>query len=253
MKTAFIITSTIDVDSKHPLTYSSIRSTFSNEERFRHTAFTIACLDLLSTPDTIIYLLDASENYQTYKNIFSYQKNLVYVSVKEEFPEAYRLTRIHPNKSFCETLMMIKFIERYKNSLEQFDFIFKMSGRYFTDGSFKQVPLTEENLDKLFFKLPMKFEWNDEWPFSMVDRRKLQGDNKLYQYSSIMHGWSKSYLDKILDIYRVINTFTDYETSVKYDIETLLYFFTRPYEQDILEIDWKVYGWEGVSGTYIRY
>ncbi len=253
MKTAFLVTSTIDVNQDNPLTYSHTRSIFSKEERLKHTVFTIACLDLLSNNDNTIFLIDASENYSYYRSILSYQKNLVYVSVKEEFPEAYALTRIHPNKSFCETLILIKFIEKYKKILDNFDFMFKLSGRYFTDSSFASVPLDETHTNNLFFKVPMKFEWVDEWPFEMVDRRKIQGDNKLYQYSSIMHGWTNSYLDRILDIYRVINTFTDYQEGVKYDLETLLYFFTREYEKDILEVDWKVYGWEGVSGSFMRY
>lgn len=253
MKKAFIVTSSIDFNKDSPLTYSNVRSVFSKEERLKHTVFSIACLDHLSDDDTTIFLIDASEDYPHYKSILSYQKNLVYVSVKEEFPEAYALTRIHPNKSFCETLILIKFIEKYKKVLENFDFMFKLSGRYFTDKSFTSIPLDELHNNNLFFKLPMKFEWVEEWPFDMVDRRVIQGDNKLYQYSSIMHGWSKSYLDKMLDIYRVINTFTDYLEGVKYDLETLLYFFTREYEKDILEIDWKVYGWEGANGSFMRY
>jgi hypothetical protein len=68
-----------------------------------------------------------------------------------------------------------------------------------------------------------------------------------------MYGFGVSQLDTILDIFRVINVFTNHPDGLKYDLETLLYFFTRDLDKDILEIDWKVYGWEGVSGTYMRY
>jgi hypothetical protein len=38
-----------------------------------------------------------------------------------------------------------------------------------------------------------------------------------------------------------------------YDVETLLYYLTRPFEQNIIETDWKVYGWLGPNGYFTRY
>jgi hypothetical protein len=35
-----------------------------------------------------------------------------------------------------------------------------------------------------------------------------------------------------------------------YDVETLIHFYTRPYEKDIIEVDWKIYGWKGASGEF---
>lgn len=253
MKKAFLVTSTIDVDERHPLTYSHTRSKFSAEERLKHTVFTIASLDHVTTLDDTIFLIDASENYQNYKNILSYQSNLVYISVREEFPEIYNITRSHPNKSFCESLLLVNFIQRYKEQLKDYDYYFKFSGRYFVDSSFDTSALNEENLSKLFFKTPLEFEWNNNWPYSMVDRRSIQGNNKLYQYCSVLYGWGSEKMDRMLDIFRVVSAFTNHPDGIKYDIETLLYYFTRPYEQDIVETRWKVYGWEGVNGTFLRY
>jgi hypothetical protein len=38
-----------------------------------------------------------------------------------------------------------------------------------------------------------------------------------------------------------------------YDVETLLHYLTRPFEQNIIETDWKVYGWLGPNGYFTRY
>lgn len=253
MKKAFIVTSAIEVDNNYPLTYSKTRSIFSNEERFRHTIYTINCLDHIADDETTIFLLDTSENYESYQGILGYQKNLIFVPVKEWFPDVYQLARTHPNKTYCETLMIISFFKRFEKELEAFDFFFKLSGRYFLDSGFDIKMFNESNIDKFFFKHPLKFEWHDHWPYQMVDRRAIQGDNKLYQYCSVLFGWGKECHHKMMDIYKVISAFTDHPKTLAYDLETLLYFFTREHEANIVETDWLVYGWEGVSGTFMRY
>jgi hypothetical protein len=253
MKKAFIVTSAIDVNQDAPLTYSNIRTIFSNEERFRHTIFTITSLDLATDQDSTIFLIDTSEDYQKYKSILGYQSNLVYISVKEEFPDAYHLARTHPNKSYCETILLLKFFEKYKSQLEQFDYFFKLSGRYFTDSSFDISIFDENKIDKIFFKQPLQFDWNERWEYHMVDRRSIQGDEKLRQYSSVLYGWGKNCHYRMLDIFKVVAVFTSHHRGIRYDLETLLYYFTRTYEQDIIETNWKVYGWEGVSGNFMRY
>jgi hypothetical protein len=253
MKTAFVISSVIDIDNTHPLTYSKTRTHFSSEERLNQTIYSIASLDMLGKEDDTIFLLDASENYEKYKEVLKYQKNLVFVSIRDEFPEIYQTVRSHPNKSYCESLILFNFFKKYRTELEAYDFFFKLSGRYFLDGSFKSNILIEENLDKIFFKESLKFEWSDAWNYQMVDRRAIQGDNKLYQYSSVFHGWGRMNLDRMVDIYRVIIEITGHPSGAGYDVETLLHYFTRVYEENIIETDWKVYGWNGVTGIFVRY
>lgn len=253
MKKAFIVSSAIEVNNDYPLTYSQVRSHFSSEERFRQTIFTITSLDLIRDPDLTIYIIDLSENWESYAGILSFQQNLKFVSVKKDFPWIFNEARTHNNKSHCETLIVKTFIEHNLQELKNFDYVFKISGRYFIDGSFTTQHLNEHNIDKLFFKYPMKFDWIDSWPYQMVDRRKVQGDNKLYQYSSVLYGWGKNYLEKILDINRVICEITGSEKGKFYDIETLLYYFTRDFEKNIIEVPWLVNGWDGVNGRYLKY
>jgi hypothetical protein len=253
MKTAFIVTSAIDVDNTKPLTYSAVRSYFSDGERFRHTTFTIASLDHVAQDDDTIFLIDLSENWRQYKNLMSYQKNMVFVSVKEEMPEIYEACRTHPNKSRSESMMMMAFMIKYKKILEEYDFFIKISGRYFIDKTFNRLDLNENNLDKILFKNRLEFDFSEGWGYTMVDRRTVQGNNKLYQYPSALYGFGRHYYSKMLDIYRVLVELLDHPVHKSYDMETLLYYFTRHFEQDIVHVDWNVYGFEGISGTFMRY
>jgi hypothetical protein len=177
----------------------------------------------------------------------------VFVSVKEEFPEIYETVRKHPNKSHCETLLLLKFFSKYKSQLEDVDYFFKVSGRYFFDSSFTEELFTPENLGKIFFKHPMQFDWQDLWNYNRVDRRAIQQDNKLRQYCSVLYGFGKSNYDRFVDLYRVLSFFTDHPSYSTFDVETLLYFFTRDFEKEIIEVDWKVYGFNGADGRFLRY
>lgn len=256
MKKAIIITSILEVNNSYRLTYSEIRSFFNLEDRLRHTIFTVAALDHIADEDTTIFLIDASESQAAKAHIqysFAHQKNFVYIDANEEFTDTSNLIRTHSNKSHCEALLILSFLNKYRERLNEFDFFFKISGRYFFDSSFTLSLCVEKNKDKFFFKKPLKFEWIDGWKYEIFDRRDIQGDNKLHQYCSVLYGWSKSNHERMLDIYRVIAEFTDNTKTAYTDFETLLYFFTREYEKKIIETDWIVYGWDGTSGQFLRY
>jgi hypothetical protein len=253
MKKAFIVTSAIEVDYTKPLTYSIKRSFFSEEERFRQTISTIACLDMAGDHDTTIYLVDMSDNWEKYKSLLFYQYNLKFVSVKNEFPEIFEEVRSHPNKSRGECLLLSTFMRAYAEELKQYDFMFKLSGRYLLDGSFDIGICNEENRNKIFYKKPMIFDWSDDWGYEMVDRRTEQGDQKLRQYCSVFFGWSKPYREKFSDMFTTMSSILAQPNLMKYDHETLGYFFTRGYADDIIETDWLVYGWWGGDGRFVRY
>lgn len=252
MKKAIIITSAIEIDNSFPLTYSHVRSCFSTEERLRQTIFTVVNLDCVIDDDTTIFLLDISENYDHLYHMFKYQKNLKLIFIKHEFNEIFEKSRKHPNKSYCETLILRTFMEKYKEELAAYDFFFKLSGRYFIDSSFN-LKHFDSGQSGLFFKHPLKFQWQDNWNFSMVDLRSEQGDNFLYQYSSVLFGWSKEFNEDIFYIFRAIEEILSNKSFQHYDSETLLYYFTRQYSEHIYEMPWVVYGWQGVSGNFLRY
>jgi hypothetical protein len=253
MKKAYIITSAIDIDNSYPLTYSPVRSFFTAEDRLSHTIMTIASLDMHSDDETTLYLLDMSRDWEKYQNIFLYQKNLKFVSIRDKFPEIYRTITTHPNKSYCECLLLSTFMQLYRTELDQYDFLIKMSGRYFLDSSFDTSIFNVYNKDKIFYKKPREYNWQDAWEYNMVDRRVEQSNNCLRQYCSVAFGWGRSHSPKFLDIFTGIAAMLSQPSHAHYDIETLGYYFTRPFSDNIIETDWIVYGWQGTNGQFMRY
>jgi hypothetical protein len=253
MKTAFIISSTINVDNQYPLTYNPVRSYFTAEERFRQTLFTINSIDqATNAEDTTIYLLDSSPDWGQYLQRVLFQKNLKFISVAFDWPNEYEAIKSHPNKTHCESLMMSCFLNKHAKELEQFDYIFKMSGRYYVNSSF-DIGIIENNPDKILYKKYREHDWQDHWGYEMVDMRDEQGDNKLRQYCSVIFGWGKKYQKSFADMYTAMASITDRPDMRHYDIETLGYFLTRPWAEDIIETDWIVHGWHGPDGMFVRY
>lgn len=245
MKTAYIITSAIESTSS-PLTYSKTRSYFDSEERLRQTVMTVASLDQVSDHNTTLYLLDMSDNWEKYSEFFKYQTNLKFISVKHEFPKIYNEVTTHANKSRGETLATRHFLKSYETELKEYDVLVKISGRYFLDKSFDPSILST---DKIFFKHPRAFEWQDWWNYDAV---RINNGNTLNQYCSLMFGWGREHFDTFLKIYTDMSNFLVLPAMQHYDIETLLYYYTRKLEQHIVETDWTVYGWLGPSGKFIR-
>lgn len=252
MKKAFLVTSSIDVDNNYPLTYTKTRTFFSPEERLRQTVMTMTCLDLVSDQDTEIYVLDNSENSE-YRHQFAWGPNIKFISIKEEFPEIHQILRTHPHKSYCECKMLTTFLKERRQQLEHVDYFIKLSGRYFTDSRFNISIFNENNLDKMFYKKPLKFEWHDSWGYGLIDLRKEQGDNKLRQYCTVLYGWGRERHGNMMDMLTALQTMCLRQEMYHMDVESLSYFFTRPFEKQVIETDWLVYGWEGASGRFMRY
>lgn len=249
MKTAFIITSAIDVNNAYPLTYSSTRSYFSAATRLKQTLVTIECINRIANEDTVIYLLDSSAN-NDYRLPLSLQPNLKFISVRDTFPHLHQEVTTHPHKSRCECLVLSEFFSVFSEELDQFDQIFKISGRYFFDSTFI-LPNTKH--ESIFFKNPQCFTWQDHWGLHYLDLRSEQGDNTLRQYPTTLMGWSTKYNQTFKNLfYQIANTVNEPGKSGS-DMETLLYFFTRRYKEYIIETNWTIFGWNGVSGKFVTY
>lgn len=253
MKKLFIVTSAINISNEYPLTYSPIRSMFSAEQRLQQTIGTINSITLATKQeDTDIWLVDASDNYQDYLYFFTAYPNVHFVAVKEHFPEIHQQTITHPNKSYCESLILSNVLLKYYQSIAFYDYVFKLSGRYFVDHTFDLSTL-ESTPDKIFVKHPMVHEWQDSWIQDLVDLRQEQGNNLLYQYSSVLFAWGKKYQLYFRDHFTAIAAMINQPTMTQYSLETLNYYFTRSYHADIIETDWCVTGWDGSNGNFLRY
>ena len=249
MKKAVILTSIVNPRANFPLTYSPQRSAFSAEDRLYHTMITLESLNQLLDSNTTIYILELSANCLDYKDKLN-KSNVKFINVKERFPEIYEEITTHANKSRCETLLLSNFLKDYQEELEEYHVIIKTSGRYFSDRSFDTSIFTS---DKLFFKTPIVWEWNDIWGYQYVDIRAQHGDNKLRQYSSVFFAWGKKYYQEYLDMFTEMSDILKQSNMQHYDIETLLYFLTRKFNNDIIETNWTVYGWDGAGGQFSRY
>lgn len=231
--------------------YSNTRSTFSSDERYRQTFFTINSLRN-ALPNARIIVVDTSENYMEYIPHMSIIKNVEYVALKEVSYSAFDAVNSHHNKSYCECLLLNTFYKAFKKEVQSFDYIIKATGRYFYYDLDESL-FNEENKNKFFFKKPLQFKWEDKWNYWMVDRRKEQGDDMLRQYCTVLYGFGNENLEKMVDINEAAMNFIDSPQMYNYDIETLSYYLTRPFEQNVIETNWLVSGWDGVSGRFMYY
>lgn len=250
MNKLFVVGSSIQT-REAPLTYSAVRTVFSKEERFRQSIFTVNSIRN-AFPDAKIVFVDSSNDYFEYQNLFRYFKNTEFIPLKEINPAAFDIVNTHPNKSLCESLLLNSFYKAFRKEILQYDFVIKGCGRYF-HFDFDSSLFTVENLHKLFFKKPLNFEWQDRWRYHFVDRRKEQNNNRLHQYCTVLYAFGASQLDKMIDINEATIHLLKQKAMAHYDIETLSYYLTRPYEKDVIETDWKVCGWDGTSARFMYY
>lgn len=249
MNKLFVVGSSIQTRNI-PLTYSPVRTVFSTEERFRQTIFTINSIRN-SFPESKIVVLDSSEDFLEYLTIVQFFKNVEFISLKELSGEAFEIVNTHPNKSLCESLLLNTYFKQYKKELKTYDYIIKGCGRYFY-WDFNNELFTLQNTDKIFFKKPLNFNWNDSWNYHFVDSR-TDNDNKLYQYCTVLYAFGSMHLNKFIDINDTAIHLLNSPKMSHYDIETLSYFLTRPYKNNIIETDWKVSGWDGTSARFMYY
>ena len=248
MRKAVIITSAIDVNNHFPLTYSNTRSFFSSKDRLSQTMISISCLNNVITTEDCIYILDASYQ-QDHTDHFNFQNNIKFIDIKKYFPDIHAEVTSHPHKTRCECQILIAFMEKFKEELSGYDMIYKLSGRYFFDTG-SSLP---ESHDSIYFKTPSQFQWSDDWGLGFLDRRLEQQDNTLRQYSTVLFGWATRFNNEMLNIFKTISNTVIQPGKTNSDMETLIYFFTRPLEAYIIESNWTIYGWNGTNGEIIKY
>ena len=250
MNKLVIITSTI-APRPGEFTYSPKRSHFDSEERFRQTIFTVNSISN-SLPECDIVIVDSSDEWTEYLSAFRHIRNLQFIPVKELSGEVFETVNTHRNKSHCESLILNTFYKQYKNFVKEHDFVFKTSGRYF-HFNFNDKLLIQENKDKIFFKHPQQYKWDDSWGYQFVDTRAYEGHNFLKQYCTVLYGYGIENFDRFVDINEAVIHLTNHPSMYYYDIETFYYYFTRPYVDKVIHTDWIVSGWDGVSGRFMYY
>ena len=61
------------------------------------------------------------------------------------------------------------------------------------------------------------------------------------------------HLDKFIDMNEALIHLLSIPKMKIFDIEVLSYYMTRPFENNIIETDWIVSGWDGVNGNLWYY
>lgn len=232
----FIVTSTIN-PKLEPFNYKTRRSFFTPEQRLQQTVFTVNNINNIF-PEGKIIILDSSENYSDYYNVFRHFNFVEYFSLYSRNKQLCDVVNTHKHKSFCETLMLNYFYKSNTDYLKNFDFVFKINGRYFYSDIDKNI-FSIKNKDKCFFKGPMTFPW-----------RRPNSNN---QYSSAIYAFGSTLLDNFVAINNDIEkTLTDPKYS-SLDLELMFFRYTKTFNLQTIETNWKVMGWDGTEGNFVCY
>ena len=246
-RTGLIITSVME-PSDVGLTYSPTRTTYTPRERFAHTIFTLVNASHVVKPHNgDIILADASRTGKYIEDIkkLNIAPNIHYMYMSE----LSNIVPYHPHKSVGEALIL-KMLYRYnKRFLEQYDFIIKLSGRYQIGNQLNLDTFIPER-DKLYFKDAFYFEgkWGTKLPkFCII---KINDKEIVPMYGSVIYGFHSSRLNWMTDTMGKVIEYLSKPENIGGDMETMLYFLTRPIKNDILSVDWKIWGLAGVKDSY---
>jgi len=128
-KVLFIIGSTIVTDNTKPLSYSNVRSIFSAEERFKQTLYSIESIKT-RLPNAYVMIADNSETFpDTYMDMLKTKANHVYRCYSPE-------TTSSIYKAKGEAGCLLSALEEVKRLKLSYDYMFKLSGRYYLTDRF---------------------------------------------------------------------------------------------------------------------
>ena len=263
MKRCFIVTSSINVDPSKLLKNTFIRSYFSPEERLRQTVATVINLNV-ADPEADIFLIDSSKDrFDIFEQEHVFQNGAIsglprvkYVRLQDLNSEVAEMTRSHFSQTHCECLMLLEFLKHYKQELQSYDFITKISGRYLIDSSFNTEQFIPEHSNKFIFKKALTYEADKLFPaFRAVLADELIIDNRFSGYHTCLLSWGIEKLDVMELIFKLMVTDTKSEQSKHWaiDMEHFLYYYLNRFLllPDVIEVDWRVYGWGGKSGGFV--
>lgn len=249
MKIAFLITSTLEVDNTHNFVYQPHlkRSCWSTDERIEQTYTTINQIKNIM-PYADIFLLDSSRNYNSFSKLF---KNINFIPVYQLNPDLIETTHISKIKGLCETLILDTFINHYTHILKKYDFVIKITGRYFINETFDSNLLNVQNLDKILVKgiswvSIEKFKNTGYEQFVNIENRFPYVLTSLYAVGKNKLEVYKNALNSIIDMYNTKNI-----NDVA--LETVFYHALSLEDREYTIIPWEILGKCGVTGQIVHY
>lgn len=244
---AFVVSSTIDTNQGQGqnFPYSLNRSCFVPEERLQQTRGTLNALNLISA-DSPIYVLETSKHAEQYGKELSYVPGLRFVNINSIDPAVGEIGRNHPSKGFCEASASVLFLNQYYEELKQYDYIVKITGRYFFS-SFNKNIFNAENKDKYIVGKIRQFSWNADWNYPNF----LNKNNKLFWMPTWAYGLGTDCLDQFKSGYqKIINFYQENPILAPYmDLECLFYEYIVN-NNKCVDAPWIINGWNGVSGKF---
>lgn len=244
MNNIILITSAINIKKESPaFIHSNTRSYFNFEERFRQTIYTI-CNIKIFFPDSQIYLVDCSEISENNKKILDQFSNLKILKMQDLCPDKAKICQTSKSLGLTESIITDFFNQYIIDNDIKFDFLLKISGRYFFT-SFNSSILNQENIDKFLIKPVLRFEWQNKWNF--IEEFNKNGFLN-YCCSRTYCIGVKKFIDFKNGIKKIVNF---YETNSCYyiDYEVLIhdYIFMNT---NYVEVPWITAGFKGVSGEF---
>lgn len=249
MRIAFFISSVLDLEKTNNLgfTYSSKRTFFSPEERLRQTQFTLNSIDFFF-PEAKKFVFDSGYNSEKYRNeILSFQSNTEFISHEEINSDTTEIIRTNSCRGLCESLITHSFFHIKQDELMNYDYIVKISGRYFIK-HFNTSSLNEENMGKIVIKNPYIWEWDDNWHYPNKFNKNgfmkycptqcyAVGRNKIEQFKNDMKNIAEDYVANPSIQY------VDYECQFTYHVVD---------KNEVFETDIITAGWTGTNGRYTQ-
>jgi len=254
MKRLHIIGSSIQLshNEKEFNKVTKVRSGFSTKERFEQTLYTI--FSIWSTfPNDDIWIIDSSLEdidhlFKEFQFVTSKVKRFYLKDI--DLPIAITVNT-HDNKSYCESLMLKTFLKAYEKEIQQYDFIIKISGRYFIDNTFELDNLTLENKNKLFIKNTTVFENDNKLGWSWNNLRfKDQPKWRLYSVPTVLYAFGSSAFN---DIIKLLNAVMGETQNTHIDGEYLWKYLINDINIPIIEVPWQINGWCGVNKHVVKY
>lgn len=251
MNVAFIISSAIDLGNGAKFNFigKKVRSVFSAEERFEQTQFTLSNIDSFF-PDVKKYIFDVGKNSDRYKDNLSYVKNLDFISIEKINKEASEKCITLQSKGWCESIGTYIFLENKKDELKKYDFLIKISGRYFYK-NFNKKFLTSDNLDKILSKKIYKWNWKNSWGFPEF----LNQDGILYWMPTTTYCIPRFCFETYKSSIENIKNFYEHNKDsnfIQIDFEAIMFHFLLK-DKYFIETDWTCEGLGGVDGKLSVY
>jgi hypothetical protein len=196
-----------------------------------------------------MFLFDVGENVADIKQKLNSIKNLTVISGEELDPSVTEICRTNPSKGYCESIGTSLFLKHYIEELKNYDFVIKITGRYFYIDIDKTF-LTNENKDKYLCKNTRKFDWQDWWgyPELLKDNNQINwtptqsyiiGNTQLNNFQESMLTVQSYYCDNP-DVGKIL------------DFECMFYHHILR-NKTFVEIPWICGGWAGQTGAYSEY